>query len=299
MNDFLGTTSGVLASLSWAVSILLFARALRDYGALSCNFFKASLALLLFVVASTAARLVFGIPWPSACHALFLFLSGVVGMAFGDFAFFQAIVKVGPRQAALIHSTNPVFLLAFSLFSPDDSLTFLETVGVVTVVAAVLDVTRQQKGQSGQGTHSWNSGLVWGVLAALSQALGIVIARDAAMSSHPVHTGMIRLFGAAVGMLGGLVFLGKARSSWRLIREPHFLKVAALPVFLGTFLGILLMMLAIATCKPAVAGAVLSLAPVFLVPLTAWQARRPIPLRILLGTIVALVGVVLISSGMQ
>jgi drug/metabolite transporter (DMT)-like permease len=296
MTEIFGSLAGVAASLSWAISILLFERALRRYGALVCNLFKAVFAAVLFVLSSACLFFVWDYGLPTIDARTALFISGVIGMAFGDFAFFQAIVHLGPRQAALIHSTNPVFLLLFSLWVPSDTLTTLEMLGVLVVILAVGDVTRNQKRRNGQHQKNWTAGLVWGFLAAISQAVGIVVAKDAAMENHAIHTGMFRLLGASMGMILGLVVLTKGRAAIAKLKEPELFRLAGLPVVLGTFFGIMAMMVAIAASKPAVAGATLSLAPVFLVPLTAWKLKERIPIRILIGTIFALIGVIMISS---
>ncbi|MFT7620663.1 MAG: drug/metabolite transporter (DMT)-like permease, partial [Planctomycetota bacterium] len=114
--------------------------------------------------------------------------------------------------------------------------------------------------------------------------------------NHAIHTGMFRLLGASMGMILGLVVLTKGRAAIAKLKEPELFRLAGLPVVLGTFFGIMAMMVAIAASKPAVAGATLSLAPVFLVPLTAWKLKERIPIRILIGTIFALIGVIMISS---
>ncbi len=294
MIETLGGLAGVAASLSWAVSILLFQRALDQYGSLACNLFKAFLGTIVFIVFSAGFYFVGDYALPTSTAALSLFISGIIGMAIGDYAFFQAIIKLGPKQAALIHSTHPVLLLAYGLFSPSAALSMTKSLGVVIVILAVMDVTRNQKSQGSAKNRDWVPGLCWGFCAAFCQAAGILIAKDATMHSHPIHTGMIRLTGAFVGMLLGLLLVKRGRAAFAILSNKNILKLTALPVFIGTFLGIFTMMVAIATCKPAVAGAVLSLAPVFLVPLTAWRDKEAVPIRILIGTLCAVLGVALI-----
>ncbi len=296
MNQLIGPAAGVFATLSWSFSILLFHKLLAERGALACNLYKVCLASVLFALSSAALVFLGDIPLPNWEESYLLLASGVVGMAIGDFGFFQAIDKLGPRQAALIHATNPVFLLLFHVFGSATPLSTLEFYGVLLVMLGVIDVTRNQKPQANHNKKDWTRGLLWGLLASFCQAAGILIAKEATGANHPIHTGFIRLMGAALGMSLGLAAIGRGSFVVRTIFDKQVFRMGWLPVFLGTYLGILTMMVAIDESKPAVAAAVLSLTPVFLVPMTAWQERVPIPIRILLGTIVALCGVVLISQ---
>ena len=101
--------------------------------------------------------------------------------------------------------------------------------------------------------------------------------------------------------MAGLVIiaalLGQIPNFLKLLRERDGGRRAVEPIFLGTFLGVLCMTVAIDESPEAVAGAILSLTPVFAVPLSYWLFGEPVRWQTLIGTCIAAGGVALISLG--
>jgi drug/metabolite transporter (DMT)-like permease len=268
----------------------------QTFGAYACNLYKAVVGMLLLWLLALAFLPLGSFERCSLTDIALLLASGAVGMAVGDYFYFAAIQRVGVRQASLLHATNPLFLLLWSLsFASGDSLHLVEIAGVLLVVGGVVDVTRRREPAVLGIKRHFASGVVFGLAAALGQAIGLLIAKGPVDTCHPTFASAVRLTGAAGSLLLASLLTGRLHAGLRIFRNPDARRRSLEPVFLGTFLGIACMTIAISSAKPAVAGALLSLTPVFVIPVSRWLLLEPIRPATLIGTCIAVSGVVLLA----
>lgn len=299
MDTTFGASAAILSCLLWSWSIIKFQPALEQLGASACNYLKAMIASIIFVMATIILVLVFDVEFPPLDDALLLVVSGIAGMALGDLAFFGAIKRLGAREAALLHATAPIFLLAFALCVDPAGLKILEYIGVIAVVIGVLDVTSQQKDSNPEKRGQHRLGVVFGLGAALGQAVGILISAAPAARSHFIPASMLRIVGAMMAMAVIFALRGRAKDLVRVTIQAQSWKLALLPSVVGTFLGIATMTVAIQMLKPAVSGALLALTPVFLVPMAFILLGQRVGMRALFGTVMAVGGVIAIEFAGQ
>ena len=231
-------------------------------------------------------------------EAQLLLISGVVGLAVGDYFYLAAVHRVGVRQATLLHGTAPLWLLLANLAGAGSPLATHQVIGILLVVGGVLDVTRRRTGASAGLRSHLRSGIVCGVLAAVAQAAGIQIAKNptvACESAMMVST--IRLSGALGALLAFSVVAGHGRRILAFFRDRTSRVRVIEPVFLGSYLGIVTMTITINAAPEAVAGALVSLTPVFALPVSRLLFKEPIHWQTLIGTCIAAAGVGLISWG--
>lgn len=295
---------GILAALAsctcWAWSSVRFAPLVAEHGPFAVNLFKAGFALLVLAVA-LPLELDLDTAWPIEAEELTtLLLSGFVGMALGDWAYLQAMRRTGVREATLLHGTNPVFLLLYGLLGFGHALVGAEIAGVLLVVAGTSLVVTARAPAGPGGRAARGVGLAFGLLAALGQAGGIVLSKPALPPEGgvPVLLGTaIRLVGAVCGLLVIAALRGRLQGALGHLRDPVLWRRASFPAFVGTFLGVRLMMLAISESKSAVAGALLSLTPLFVLPIAWHRLGERFGPRVVFASAVAVGGVVLLSLG--
>ncbi|HGY90924.1 MAG TPA: DMT family transporter [Planctomycetes bacterium] len=291
---------GVIAALGscmlWAWSATHFQPAVRRWGPFSCGLFKTLLATILFGVTALALSLDKSLPLGSPGDGWALALSGFVGMALGDWALLAAIGHLGVRQAMLIHGTSPVFLLLWSVLGPGAPLGGFDMAGIVLVVTGVSMVTVAQGQEPTRTPHGRALGILFGFLAAIGQAAGILIAKDAFTGFHVISASGIRLAGALTGLLAIQLLRGRIGLSLSLMVRREVWSVLFRPAFVGTYLGVLLMMTAIDNTPAAIAGALLSTTPLFVIPFAFSILGERTRWPVLLGTAVAVAGVATISA---
>jgi drug/metabolite transporter (DMT)-like permease len=294
----LGQTACLGAALLWAVALTVFRRPILVYGARRINLAKCVIAAVLqgiTVLIIGQASAFWTVP---ARSLLFVAASGVVGLALGDTALFGAAARLGVHRALLLQTLAPVFTAILAALWQSEMPTAAQAGGGVVIlfgVALVVAPGRRDAETVPAVARAAGPalGLVLGVLAALGQATGLVLAKVGMQEMPVLPASALRLSAAAVG----LVIIGAAsfnrltapdRRAGDTRRAAGRVLVATL---LGTYLALFLMMAGVALVPASVAAVLLSTAPVFSLVVEAVVDRRPPTSRGVLGTLLAVAGV--------
>jgi drug/metabolite transporter (DMT)-like permease len=291
----IGIAAALTSCALWAWSATNFQLGVQRWGAFTCNLFKTVVACLFFGVTILVKHALGDAGFGGLEDILWLALSGFVGMALGDWALLASVERVGVRQAMLIHGTAPLFLLIRSWTGKGDPLTTFQVVGVLLVVTGVGTVTWLQGRGGALRPVGFAMGIFFGLVAALGQAGGIVIAKYSIADFDLLTASGTRLAGALVGLLLVQAFRLRLRRSVTALKVPDLWRSLTIPAFVGTYLGIILMMTAINFSPEAVSGALLATTPLFVIPCAVWMLGETFQSRVLVGTAIAVAGIALIS----
>ena len=230
-----------------------------------------------------------------------MMLSGVIGIFIGDTALFACLNRMGPRQAGLLFSCHAVFsaILGYFLFS--ETMTHLEFIGSMLVFAGVL--TAIFFGRKGQRTNQLETlkGNIWvgvglGLLAALCQALGGIIAKPVMQTSiDPVAASAMRMMTAFTAHY--LFFLTGAKLAKA--TQPMTRKIFAITAvngFLAMAVGMTLILYALQEGNVGMVALLSSTTPIMLLPiLWVYSGKRPNRFA-WLGAIIAVIGTGILVS---
>jgi drug/metabolite transporter (DMT)-like permease len=289
----MGVFAALGTALCWAIAARLFSGTGNAFSPLTMNFWKGliSIALLSVVLIAVQPALF------STNAVVWLLVSGFIGIGIGDTCFFKALQSIGDSQAVLVAETlAPLFTALFAMAFIGEWITWQQWIGVAVVLFSVDMVIKARKRSA---THVFaTSGYLYGVGAALCQAVGAVVSRDILGSGDvdAASAAFLRLVG---GMVFVIPFIAVTKTRWLPVITdgkrvwPAFV-VATL---LGTTAAIYLQMFAFAYAKAAVVqtliatSALMSLGVAFVLGEKATKAT-------LLWSVIALVGVgILVSFG--
>ena len=297
---YLGELCALGAAVAWTVSSSTFAVASKRVGPTATNHFRlwAALPVLFCLVAATTGRW-----WPAGLddwRLALLAASGVIGLVLGDYGYFVALARIGPRVASVVMTTWPAFTLLFAWFGGEvpDGMMLL---GVAMTVGGVLLVLQRAREGS-----SWNPGLTkgqwwWGLggalLGAFGQALGVVLAR-AAMQPQDGAGGVEALDATLVRMTAGVaaaqllaILQRRPADGLRVLADRRATLGALVGTAFGPVLGIWLSMMATRHAREVgVASALMATTPLFLMPVAALCYGARIGWRGLFGTLLAVGG---------
>lgn len=210
-----------------------------------------------------------------------MMLSGVIGIFIGDTALFACLNRMGPRQAGLLFSCHAVFsaILGYFLFS--ETMTHIEFIGALLVFSGVL--TAIFFGRKGQAANQLESikGNVWagislGLLAALCQALGGIIAKPVMQTDiDPVAASAIRMMTAFAAHC--LLFISGVKLARATL--PMNIKIFAITAvngFLAMAVGMTLILYALKQGNVGMVALLSSTTPIMLLPiLWIYSGKRP------------------------
>lgn len=208
MGHYLGELSALGGALSWAIATLIFNRFSHHLSALQMTLTKGVIAALLMMVTLWL--------WPEPLHALpikpaaFLALSGLIGIAIGDSAYFAALRRIGPNRTLLLESLAPPLSGLLALVLLGSTLPLLSWLGVFVTTAGVTWVVMKP---NPAGQLDW-CGIGYGLLASVCQATGVVISHYALVDS-----GIPPLYGATLRLATGTLVI----ALWLGLRQPQAL----------------------------------------------------------------------------
>lgn len=286
-----GELAALSAALIWAVASYVYSRMGKQLTPLVLNIAKSSLAiayvlLTLLLRGNSSSHLTPSSLW-------LLSLSGAIGIGFGDTAFFASLNRLGPRRGLLLESLAPPLTALLALVTLQEQLSLSAWLGIMLTVGGVTWVVAERTpvAEAKETNYSiW--GVVFGVLAALGQAIGAVLSRAALAETQvsPLWSTLIRL---AAGVVVMLMLLGVQRpsgSEFKPLNSRRLLTTLAVASFASTFLAIWLQQTAVKYTAAGIAQSLGATSPLFAIPISLWLGDR-ITVRAVLGVLVALIGI--------
>ena len=291
--DYTGEIAALLTSVFFSFTAVIFAQASRKVGAMITNRVRLAIALIYLMLINL---ILFGQPLPIGAGLdrwAWLSLSGVVGLALGDLFLFRAYAEIGPRLGMLMLSLAPVIgaIVAWVFFSETLRIGQIAGIAITLIGIAWVIAARPATEATHQGSHG--RGIVFGVLAATGQALGLVLSKQGMTGGFSPFAGnVIRMLAATVVFWLITFAQRQAGDTLQTVRaHPNALKLLALGALVGPVLGVSASLLAVQHAEIGVASTLMALPPVFLLPIGYFAFKERFGWQTIVGTFVAMAGV--------
>jgi drug/metabolite transporter (DMT)-like permease len=206
---------------------------------------------------------------------------------------FQAYVRIGPALSMLIFSTTPVFTSLLGYVFLGQSLTPVEWTGIAVTLLGIAWVVSEPKRRDFHGAgSSYRAGLLFAAGGALGQALGLLTAKlGLAEGVAPQSANLMRLLAAATAIWVAAFLTGGVHHTHSAFRNDSRASIfTTVGTAAGPIFGVWLSLIAIEHARLGIASTLMSLTPIFLLPIARLVFSEPISYRAVLGTIVALSG---------
>ena len=294
----IGEIAGITASLTWAIGSLVFSRAAAPAGAL--NLFKNCVAAALFLATVVLGGVLRGQRPFEGCEpsgAAWLAGSAFIGIAVGDTLYLRSLQILGARRCLVLTTFAPPIAGILAAFIFNESLRPLAWCGMGVTLGGVcwvlLDRTTAAE-PSGRYPGSTRVGVLFGILGAACQALGVILSRQGMERMDPLEAACFRLVTAAIITLLYAVATSKLRPWLRHLAHPGVAGRLAAASASGTFLGIWLSLISYKYAEVAVATTLTSLTPIFILPILWIFLGQRIRVTAVLGALLAVGGVALL-----
>jgi drug/metabolite transporter (DMT)-like permease len=293
---FLGEFAALFTSFCWAMSAVGFSNSTQRLGSQVTNRLRVVLAMLALIVIN-AVLYANPIPFNAGLDRWgWLTLSGLIGLALGDAFLFASYKHIGPRLGLLLLSLAPIFsaIIAWVLFG--ETLTLYQFSGMVITLAGISWVVITRPSEETQNDHDTRRGVLFGILAALGQAAGLVLSKQGMSGDFSPFAGtLIRMIAAVSALWIVAAFQGEAGKTVTTIRNsPTGLKWAIFGAFFGPVMGVSASLLAIQHAEVGVASTIMALPPVIMLPISYFFYKEKLNWQSIAGTLVAIGGVALL-----
>ena len=292
---YIGEILSLLTAVFWAVAVILFKKSGETVHPIGLNLFKNAMGFLLILITMGLFKEALFHQIPLADYGV-LMLSGAIGIGIGDTLLFACLNLLGAGLTAIVDCLYSPFIIVLAVLFLGESLTFLQIFGAVLVVFAVLTITLKGGGLD-IDRHKFIRGIIFGILAMLSTAVGVVIVKPLLSRIPFLWATEVRLLGALLMLTLILLFHHGRRKILSSILD----KKSRLYVIAGSFFGAYMAMLfwlgGMKFTQASIAAALNQTNSIFIVILAAVWLKEPLNARRIFAIIIAFLGVILVSFG--
>jgi drug/metabolite transporter (DMT)-like permease len=294
---YVGEAAALGAALVWSIASMVFQRLGVTIDPLRLNVLKGLVSVTLFIMTIYLG----GVIRPELDRTAIALIgsSGLIGIGLGDTAFFKALNSLGPRRTLLLVTSATPMTAVLGMVTLGETLTMQAIAGIIAIAGGIAWVISDRVADV-QGSGVWWQGVLWGLVAAASQAVGVVLSR-AALADTDISALWSTVLRIAIGIVPlllweslGIVRHRRERQAWRkILTTPKILAAILFGSFFGTYLAIWLQQTSIKFAPVGIAQTLSSTSPLFVLPLAAWAGDR-IRSRSLWGVAIVLVGVAML-----
>ena len=300
----IGEVAGIIVSLFWSFGSIFFTLAGRRAGVLNLNALRIVMAVGLL---ASAHIVIFGtiVTKANGAQWAYLGLSGVIGLALGDLAYFGCLVTLGPRKGVLLMSTSPIFASVVGFLVLGEVLGGWAILGVAITISGVVWVVVESEERSDERTldkKAKTTGVLLGIGGSACQGVGLVISKygmfDAASDQsaplNPLSAALIRMMIAAAVIWTVMALMRRHSDVPRVLKDRKTMGAMFGGAFFGPFLGVWLSMVAVTYTYAGVASTLMSLMPVMVIPIVWVVYKQRTTWRGFLGAAVAIAGIAIL-----
>jgi drug/metabolite transporter (DMT)-like permease len=227
---------------------------------------------------------------------ILLLISGVIGIGLGDTAYFNSLNYIGARRTLLLETLAPPLSAFLALIFLGEKLSTGAWCGILITILGIAWVISDRTATI--NINSSKLGLIWGILAALAQAIGAVLSRSALLESNltTLWSTLIRLIGGTVIVLILLIFRSnKLKNNTQSLLSFKLVITIIITAFMSTYLGIWLQQTSLKYAPAGIAQTLLATSPLFVIPMAAIVGDQ-ITLRAIFGVILSLTGITILFT---
>ncbi|UVK45992.1 DMT family transporter [Mesorhizobium sp. AR07] len=250
------------------------------------------------------------LPWQMA----YLAASGVFGIFIASTAYISSIFALGPRLALLVFSLTSPFALVMGYLFLGETVSHIKLAGVALVIGGIVLAILFGRPAKAQPEGIFPTppietpvlpakqmtllvGLAFGLIAALGQAAGALVARPVMASGVNPFTAMSIRTGVSAVLFLLLVLVPLPAVSKRPRPSARTLTIGICGALIGTGMGMSLLMAALASGQVGIVSTLSSLSPVLVLPMvwlrTGYRPSAPA----WAGAVLAFAGTSLIATG--
>jgi drug/metabolite transporter (DMT)-like permease len=289
----MGELLALLTALIWAAAVILLKRSGESVPPFALNLFRVTVSSVLLLPTAFLAGQA-SVTSASLSDILLLVASGAIGVAISDTLFHASLNRIGAGISAIIDCLYSPLTVLLAFLALNERLSTLQLVGLALVLGGVFAAARHEP-PHGVAPRQVAVGVVWGVLAMVALAVGIVIAKPVLDRSTLLWAATVRQVGCLAVMLP-VALLSRRRAQILGALRPSSVWLHSLPgAVLGSYLGLICWIGGLKYTKVGVAAILNQSSTIYILILAAIFLKEPFTRRKLLASLVALAGIILVT----
>ncbi len=282
-----GVILSLLSAFGWGVSSILLKISMKNKGAITVNIVRLYIIAVVYAIFFTVNgnwREVLNL---TPLQLMIAFVSAQFGFVIGDYFFFNAMKIMGVSRTVPITSSYPLWAILWAYLFLGRNISPQIIFGAFLIVLAII-IVRQGEIEE----HLNMKGFVFALLAPLSWSFAIITMEWLSAQISPFTLAGLRMMFAALGIS---VFAKKYESEIKTITKRELMALAG-AAFLGLFIGQYSFVKAVSLVGSPIAAPITAINPIISATLAILILREPPNSKILTGLVMAVIGVILIST---
>lgn len=285
--EIVGILSAIISAASWACGTLLFDRIGKVMSPAGMTFVKGTASIVLMALLVICMG---GFDGVGSADCLYLAMSGVIGISIGDTLFFKSLQDLGAKMQVLFFMLGQVMTMVLSFMFLGELLTTHEYFGSLILLVGVTIVLWGKQEDHPNKTR----GIIFGFLSIVCFSLSAVIVKYSITNINVVSATFYRMFFGTLFVLIAGVSSKKIKSWINPLRDVRLTVLFVINVFVITFGGFLLSMVAIKNISVSLASVLSTTEPVFVLLFAYMFNHDEITKRELVGAFISIVAVLFI-----
>lgn len=303
-----GIFFALLTTLSWSIGIFPFTEASRRFGTETLNNFRLLLATILIGVfcffSGQHFQELFSEKYFQAW--LWLGLSGIVGLTIGDGFGFVMYAILGARAGSALTTLAPCAAVLLGNVLLNEHVNAIGIVGMLITIFGVMYLSLGKTEQNQMPDHGHGSllkGIIFGIIAALCQGAGLVLAKKGFLEQEVMHSPIapfeatfVRMSIATLIMMLYTIIRGKIKSVFLPViqNKNNGIPYSIAGTIFGPTLGVTLSLYTVTLIDVGVAQTIFSLVPVVVLLIAAIFFKENFSKRSFAGLLLAIAGVMIL-----
>ena len=300
-SNLVGQMAALATSCVWTFSSILFTESVRRIGSLSLNAYRIA-AAVGFLGITHVVLLGALLPAANVEQVLWLGMSGIIGLGVGDFGLFAAFAIIGPRRSVLVMALSPIFASVGAFLMLGETISPQAILGIATTIAGVTWVVLEREHRSMEAPISRRHkirGVLFALVGAAGQGMGLVFSKKGILlvpdtTLNALSATLIRMTVGALFVWISIIAAGRFPKLLIALNRKQGMKYAVAAAFFGPFIGVTLSMAAVTFTQTGIAQTLMSLMPVFIIPVVWVFYKQRISWRGILGATIAVIGVAIL-----
>ena len=286
----------LIAAFCWSLASLISTDISRSLGGIGFNRIRLIIVSMMLITYAS-----FDNTWSSINFEFLItiVISGLIGIFLGDTLLFLALQRIGPRRNNILFALAAPFTIILNILILNEKMDLFEFVGCLFVfIGVVIAITY---GTKKNNTHRWEKiegsikiGIIFGILAALGQAVGIIMMKPILNAgADPIASAAIRTTISAIL----LSFTYFSKHQMIVDKSKYSLNIILKTIvsgFLGMALGMSLLLIALQKGDAGIIATLSSTSPIMILFLIWIITKKTPTFGAWFGTLFAIGGTALI-----
>lgn len=292
MHNWIGILAALGSAMSWAAGSILFKRLSERISSQAMTWAKSIVSAIMLSLVLVLVGYEY-MEW----NALYLLIgSGVLGIAFGDTFFFEALRHLGAHAVVILLMLGQVLTVILAVIFLGEKPNAQAWFGIGLVLLGVTIVLYTRLTEETDTTHTKLRGIMFGLLSVVCMSVSIIIAKYALDTVSAMQATLIRMVAGTFGML----ILGMGTQQIKAWTEPFTNMSLAIEFILSvsvvTFGGFWLSLVAIKYTDVSIANTIMATESLFVLPMALIFLKERMTIWTWLGAAIVVFGIVLLIA---